>query len=273
MRTRHLLSLSRLGTIAVLGATCATLGVVALARQAPTPDAGAPDERGPARLSGFALVAALDRDGQPGLSSAEIAGAADALKTLDRNGDGRVTADELPALGRGRDGRFGGRGRSGFGRGDGPRRGASSNADDLTTTLMAFDRDKDGKLTKTEVPGRFQGLFDRVDANKDALLTSDEIRAGVPARAPAGNGEGPARRPRGEREGEGSRDGRDAVGRRGGPFGPDPLIAALDVNRDGALSNDEISNVASVLQPFDRDGNGTVSRDEVFARGSGRGRR
>jgi Ca2+-binding EF-hand superfamily protein len=269
MRTRRLLSPSRLGTIAVLGATCAVLGVVALARQAPAPDAGAPNERGPARLSGFALVAALDRDGQPGLSSAEIAGAADALKTLDRNGDGRVTADELPAPGRGRDGRFGG-GPGGFGRGDGPRRGASSNADDLTTTLMAFDRDKDGKLTRAEVPGRFQGLFDRVDANKDAVLTSDEIRAGVPAQGPTGNGERPARRPRGE--GDGSRDGRVGEGRRGGPFGPDPLIAALDVNRDGTLSNDEIGNVASVLQPFDRDGNGTVSRDEVFARGGGRGR-
>ena len=153
MRTRHLLSSSRLGTIALLGAACAVLGVVALARQAPANDAGGPDDRGPARLSGFAIINALDRDGQPGLSAAEIAGAADALKALDRNGDGRITADELPAFGRGRGGRFGGDGRGGFGRGGGPREGAPASADDLTSTLMAFDQDKDGKLTKAEVPG------------------------------------------------------------------------------------------------------------------------
>jgi Ca2+-binding EF-hand superfamily protein len=251
MRTRHLLSPSRLGTIALLGATCAVLGVVALARQAP--DVGAPGDRGPARLSGFALMTALDRDGQPGLSATDIAGAADALKTLDRNSDGRITADELPAFGRGRSGGRVGSGGRGFGRGDGPREGAPAHADDLTSMLMTFDKDKDGKLTKTEVPGRFQGLFDRVDANKDGVLASDEIRAGASAQPPTGNGERPA-------------------GRRGGPFGPDPLIAALDVNHDAALSGDEIANVPSVLQKLDRDGNGTVDRNEIFA-GGGRGRR
>jgi Ca2+-binding EF-hand superfamily protein len=251
MRTRHLLSPSRLGTIALLGATCAVLGVVALARQAP--DVGAPGDRGPARLSGFALMTALDRDGQPGLSATDIAGAADALKTLDRNSDGRITADELPAFGRGRSGGRVGSGGRGFGRGDGPREGAPAHADDLTSMLMTFDKDKDGKLTKTEVPGRFQGLFDRVDANKDGVLASDEIRAGASAQPPTGNGERPA-------------------SRRGGPFGPDPLIAALDVNHDAALSGDEIANVPSVLQKLDRDGNGTVDRNEIFA-GGGRGRR
>jgi hypothetical protein len=270
MRTRHLLSPSRLGTIALLGATCAVLGVVALARQAP--DAGAPGDRGPARLSGFALMTALDRDGQPGLSATEIAGAADALKTLDRNSDGRITADELPAFGRGRSGgRVGGGGR-GFGRGDGPREGAPAHADDLTSMLMTFDKDKDGKLIKTEVPGRFQGLFDRVDANKDGVLASDEIRAGASAQPPTGNGERPAGRRGADRESDGPRDGRGAEGRRGGPFGPDPLIAALDVNHDAALSGDEIANVPSVLQKLDRDGNGTVDRNEIFA-GGGRGRR
>jgi Ca2+-binding EF-hand superfamily protein len=137
---------------------------------------------------------------------------------------------------------------------------------------MAFDQDKDGTLTKAEVPGRFQGLFERVDANKDGVLTADEIRSGASAQTPVGDGGGPAGPPRGEPNGDGARDGRGGEGRRGGPFGPDPLIAALDLNRDGALSSDEIANVASVLQRFDRDGNGTIDFEEIFA-GGGRGRR
>ncbi|HVW06316.1 MAG TPA: hypothetical protein VHB78_15000 [Vicinamibacterales bacterium] len=256
--------------MSLLGAACVALGVVGLARQAPAPDAARFDGRGPARLSGVALVTALNRDGQPGLSAAEVAGAADVLKALDRNGDGRITGDELPAFGRGRDGRLG-RGRGAFGRSGGARDGAAAD-DDLTSTLMAFDQDKDGKLTKAEVPGRFQGLFERVDANKDGVLTADEVRSGASAQTPVGDGEGPAGPPRGEPNGDGARDGRGGEGRRGGPFGPDPLIAALDVDHDGALSTDEIATVASVLQRFDRDGNGTIDFDEIPA-GGGWGRR
>ena len=40
---------------------------------------------------------------------------------------------------------------------------------------MAFDANGDGKLARTEVPERMQGLFDRADANKDGVLTSDEL--------------------------------------------------------------------------------------------------
>lgn len=49
----------------------------------------------PARLRA-ALLAAFDADGDGVLSPAEIANAARVLRTLDANGDGRITADELP---------------------------------------------------------------------------------------------------------------------------------------------------------------------------------
>ena len=45
-------------------------------------------------------------------------------------------------------------------------------SDELTSTLMGFDADKDGRLTRTEVPERFQGLFERADANMDGVLTA-----------------------------------------------------------------------------------------------------
>ena len=45
----------------------------------------------------------------------------------------------------------------------------------MVKTLMAFDKNGDGKLTRDEVPERMQGLFDRADIDKDGVLTADEI--------------------------------------------------------------------------------------------------
>ena len=50
-------------------------------------------------------------------------------------------------------------------------------SDELVNTLMRFDRNGDGKLDRSEVPERLQGLFDRADTNKDGFLTPEEIRA------------------------------------------------------------------------------------------------
>lgn len=47
---------------------------------------------------------------------------------------------------------------------------------ELVETLMSFDRNGDGKLDRSEVPERMQGLFDRADTNKDGYLTPEEIR-------------------------------------------------------------------------------------------------
>ena len=47
---------------------------------------------------------------------------------------------------------------------------------DLVNTLMQFDRNGDGRLDRSEVPERMQGLFDRADTNKDGYLTPEEIR-------------------------------------------------------------------------------------------------
>jgi hypothetical protein len=49
-------------------------------------------------------------------------------------------------------------------------------SDELVKTLMSFDRNGDGKLERSEVPERMQGLFDRADTNKDGFLTPEEIR-------------------------------------------------------------------------------------------------
>src|SRR5438552_366000 len=49
---------------------------------------------------------------------------------------------------------------------------------DLVARMMEFDKDKDGKLTKTEVTdARLHRLFDRADANKDQVVTKAELVA------------------------------------------------------------------------------------------------
>jgi Ca2+-binding EF-hand superfamily protein len=238
--------------------------------------------RGPAGLNGFSLFSAIDNDGQAGLSQAEVEQSVAVLQALDKNHDGRVTSDELPVVGRGGfgsrgPGRFGGRREGGDGRGEfeGPRgqgrddepgEAAPASADDLTATLMAFDQNKDGKLTRSEVPDRMQGLFDRADANKDGELTADEIRRAAQAQAQT---QSTAR----GRVGSGEREGRDGgrFGREGGPFGgPDPLVRAVDVDGDGALSRDEVANLPSVLRRFDRNADGIVMLQELFAGGEPR---
>ncbi len=149
------------------------------------------------------LAAALDTDHDGTLSSAEIRAASAALKALDTNHDGQLTVDELrPAFdgrgprGRG-DGGFEGRG----GRGeDGGGAAPAASADDLADTLMAFDRNGDGKLDRAELPDRFHGLFDRADGNKDGSLTRDELKQSASATVQEGAGRG-----RGEGGGRGGR--------------------------------------------------------------------
>src|SRR5216683_2173437 len=48
----------------------------------------------------------------------------------------------------------------------------------IVTGMMAFDKNKDGKLTKDEVTDvRLHRLFDRADANKDGVVTKEELMA------------------------------------------------------------------------------------------------
>ncbi len=64
--------------------------------------------------------------------------------------------------------------------GDGPERSLSksADADDLASRMMAFDADKDGTLTKSEVTdGRLLRLFDRADVDKDGNVTKAELTA------------------------------------------------------------------------------------------------
>jgi len=84
----------------------------------------------------------------------------------------------------------------------GLREGPRESADDFVARMMEFDKDKDGKLTKAEVADqRLHRLLDRADADKDGIVTREELtalaakelandRGGPPGFGPPGGGRG-----------------------------------------------------------------------------------
>ena len=58
-----------------------------------------------------------------------------------------------------------------------------------------LDTNKDGKLTKDEVPERLHGMFERGDTNKDGLLGKDELRKLAEAQSGGGRRDEGERRP------------------------------------------------------------------------------
>jgi len=219
------------------------------------------------RMSPILNAVDVNQDGV--LSAAEIANAPAQLRKLDKNGDGKLTRDEAGMqmqMGRGPGGR-GGRGRGeGEGGGDEPPSPAPT-AEELTATLMMFDANHDGKLEKSEVPERMQGMFERGDTNHDGVLTRDEIAKLAEANRQAnGGGEG-----RGEGRGPG---GPGFGGGRGGPGGPNQFDVAfnvLDTNHDGEISSDEINNAATSLRTLDTNGDGQITEDDFTPNFGGRG--
>ncbi len=197
----------------------------------------------------------VNQDGN--LSSREISDAPAQLRKLDKNADGKLTQDEA-GLQFGRGGR--GEGGRGEGVGDEPP-AAAPTADELTTTLMTFDANHNGKLEKTEVPERMQGMFDRGDTNHDGVLTRDEIAKLAEANRQQANGGGRGEGGRGGREGFGGARGGFGGGRGPGQF--DLAFNALDTDRDGEISADEIKNAGTSLKTLDKNGDGQITDDEV----------
>ncbi len=170
---------------------------------------------------------ALDTDHDGVISAAEIAAAPAALRTLDDDEDGKLTPEECADEGA-----------------RGPK------ASDMVKTLMAFDKNGDGKLERGEMPERMQGLFDRGDVNHDGVLTLDEVRelAGKDQAARPKDAEGdPLVRKRMEK----------VIMR------VIPVMAALDTDHDNEISAAEIDNAPAALRKLDRNGDGKLTDDEV----------
>jgi hypothetical protein len=62
------------------------------------------------------------------------------------------------------------------GPGPGLVRPARISVEDIVERIMAFDKNKDGKVTKDELPERMHDLIARGDTNKDGALDREEIK-------------------------------------------------------------------------------------------------
>lgn len=150
----------------------------------------------------------------------------------------------------------------------------------LSERIMNLDENKDGKISKDEVPERLLSIFARIDKDKDGVLTKDEIQSEYPGRD-SGRGEDGGR-PGGEggrgregsrgRGGEGGRSGQGGRGGEGGRGGMDrgpggmpqfPLMTALDADGDGKISADEINNATAALKKLDRNKDGLLDQTEL----------
>lgn len=96
------------------------------------------------------VLNALDADHDGVISAAEIANASAALLTLDKNGDGQLAPDELR-----------------------PRQPTA--ADRVDHLLDEWDTNKDGKLSKEEMPDRMQAQFEAIDTNHDGFADKAEL--------------------------------------------------------------------------------------------------
>jgi len=132
---------------------------------------GAPDGPPP---GGDVLFRTLDTDRDGALSHDELAKAADALKKLDKDGDGKVTRRELlPPR-----------------EGGGPKGSDRPAPEQLIRRLMAGDKNNDGKLSREELPERLQRSFDRLDANSDGSASAEELKSGLERLREGGGGRG-----------------------------------------------------------------------------------
>ncbi|MFK7778237.1 MAG: EF-hand domain-containing protein [Gimesia sp.] len=130
------------------------------------------------------VIAALDTNKDGEISKEEIENATASLKKLDKDKNGKLTRDELlPSFGRrggDRRGPGGAGGPSGSGGREGDRRGPGNRSafsvDGFIENMMKNDKNKDGKLTKEELPERMQSMFSRIDTNKDNEVDKAELK-------------------------------------------------------------------------------------------------
>jgi len=184
------------------------------------------------------IFARLDENKDGKLSESEAKGQfKENFLRLDSNADGFVTEEEIA--------RAGGRrpdGSPGAGNGPDPRQ--------LEAMFEKADANKDGKLTKDEIPEGRREFFARMMERTGADSVNKEQFVRFMAQ-------------QGGRPGEPGRPGQPGPGGPPGGGRP-PLFVALDADNDGELSAGEIEASSKSLLKLDKNSDGKLTRDELF---------
>ena len=199
------------------------------------------DDRRPRGLPAFR---ALDTDDDGDISGDEIDAAPASLASLDDDGDGRLSRNELRP-----------------GRG-GPRVffGSPANLPE-GTRMMTLGADEE--LDIADLPPQLQSLLAPADGDGDGTASGMEILAAMMAAQGGEPGDGePGDEVPGSAAGPAAPE-RGAGGGGEGPRVPMPLMATLDADQDGTVSETEIESAAQSLRTLDTDGDGRISAGEL----------
>jgi len=124
--------------------------------------------------------------------------------------------------------------------------------------IFQSDKNADGKIARDEADERLLQMFDRTDGDKDGFVTREEARI-MFEQGPPDGGSGP-----------GGRGGTFGPPGQGGPGGPRgmmalfPIIQALDANKNGELSTEEIANAVAALKSLDKNQDGQLTNEEMM---------
>lgn len=102
-------------------------------------------------------------------------------------------------------------------------------------------------------------------------LLGGELLAAPPGQGQGQGKPGQGRRQQGQQgQGKGQRPGGQQQGQRG-QMPPNPILQAIDLNRDGQLTANEIQQAAASLMKLDRNRDGKLTQDELRPQFGGRG--
>jgi len=219
----------------IAGLVVALVATAVTQAQPPGGGPGGPPPMDPGRL----VLEALDANGDHEIDATEMENAAKALKSLDRNGDGRLSPEDIE----GPEGDRGGPGQGNRGRRAG-RESGPGGPPEILDRIKSFDKNNDGKITQDELPERMQRMMERLDANDDGAIDGAELEA-IGQRMQRGQGPGgfgPQGGPGGRGPGPGGPGGRGPG--MGGPPSPEQFVEhamEFDANGDGMLDREELA--------------------------------